>query len=74
MPEQSILDARLAEIDRRLSLIQSGLAPSVERWAAEEAQASADLQREPETAPRPPAPRPPAPASPASASEQLAEV
>lgn len=30
MPEKSILDARLAEIDRRLRTIQSGLAPSVE--------------------------------------------
>ena len=30
MPEKSILDARLAEIDRRLRTIQSGLAPTVE--------------------------------------------
>jgi hypothetical protein len=30
MPEKSILDARLAEIDRRLRTIQSGLAPAVE--------------------------------------------
>jgi hypothetical protein len=30
MPEKSILDARLAEIDRRLRTIQSGLAQSVE--------------------------------------------
>jgi hypothetical protein len=28
MPEKSILDARLAEIDRRLRTIQSGLAPA----------------------------------------------
>jgi hypothetical protein len=30
MPEPSILDARLAEIDRRLRTIQSGLAPAAE--------------------------------------------
>jgi hypothetical protein len=30
MPEKSILDARLAEIDRRLRTIQSGLAPAVQ--------------------------------------------
>jgi hypothetical protein len=30
MPEKSILDARLAEIDRRLRTIQSGLASAVE--------------------------------------------
>jgi hypothetical protein len=30
MPERSILDARLAEIDRRLRTIQSGLAPAAE--------------------------------------------
>jgi hypothetical protein len=30
MPEKSILDARLAEIDRRLRMIQSGLAPAAE--------------------------------------------
>jgi hypothetical protein len=30
MPEPSILDARLAEIDRRLRTIQSGLAPGAE--------------------------------------------
>ncbi|MGA9859882.1 MAG: hypothetical protein WBQ18_18600, partial [Solirubrobacteraceae bacterium] len=29
MPEPSILDVRLAEIDRRLRTIQSGLAPAV---------------------------------------------
>jgi hypothetical protein len=30
MPEKSILDARLAEIDRRLRMIQTGLAPAVD--------------------------------------------
>jgi hypothetical protein len=30
MPEKSILDMRLAEIDRRLQTIQAGLAPAVE--------------------------------------------
>ncbi len=40
MPEKSILDARLAEIDRRLRTIQSGLAPAAEAAAAQrEAQA-----------------------------------
>jgi hypothetical protein len=39
MPEQSILDARLAEIDRRLRTIQSGLAPGddLERTGQDEA-------------------------------------
>jgi hypothetical protein len=35
MPDKSILDARLAEIDRRLRTIQSGLAPAVEAAAAQ---------------------------------------
>jgi hypothetical protein len=35
MPEKSILDARLAEIDRRLRTIQSGLAPAAEAAAAQ---------------------------------------
>ena len=34
MPEKPILDARLAEIDRRLRTIQSGLAPAAEAEAA----------------------------------------
>jgi hypothetical protein len=38
MPEKSILDARLAEIDRRLQTIQSGLEPAVEAVKAERAQ------------------------------------
>src|SRR5262249_42570574 len=37
MPEKSILDARLAEIDRRLRTIQSGLAPAVSAAQAERA-------------------------------------
>jgi hypothetical protein len=35
MPEKSILDARLAEIDRRLRTIQSGLAPAAQAAQAE---------------------------------------
>ncbi len=35
MPEKSILDARLAEIDRRLRTIQSGLAPAAMAARAE---------------------------------------
>jgi hypothetical protein len=35
MPEKSILDARLAEIDRRLRTIQSGLEPAVAAAQAE---------------------------------------
>jgi hypothetical protein len=35
MPEKSILDARLAEIDRRLRTIQSELAPAAEAARAE---------------------------------------
>jgi hypothetical protein len=35
MPEKSILDARLAEIDRRLRTIQSGLAPAAEAAAVQ---------------------------------------
>jgi len=37
MPEKSILDARLAEIDRRLRTIQSGLEPAVTGAQAERA-------------------------------------
>ena len=37
MPEKSILDARLAEIDRRLRTIQSGLEPAVAAAQAERA-------------------------------------
>jgi hypothetical protein len=51
MPEPSILDARLAEIDRRLRMIQSGLEPVREH--------------EPEPAPGPqPTSRPPEPEDP----------
>ena len=35
MPEKSILDARLAEIDRRLRTIQSGLKPAAQAAQAE---------------------------------------
>jgi hypothetical protein len=35
MPQKSILDARLVEIDRRLRTIQSGLAPAAEAARAE---------------------------------------
>ncbi|MGH2891968.1 MAG: hypothetical protein ACRDPM_01685 [Solirubrobacteraceae bacterium] len=35
MPEKSILDARLAEIDRRLRTIQSGLEPAAQAAQAE---------------------------------------
>jgi hypothetical protein len=51
MPEKSILDARLAEIDRRLRTIQSGLRP-----AAEAAQTERDIRAPvvaPEAAPVP---------------------
>jgi hypothetical protein len=48
MPERSILDARLAEIDRRLRTIQSGLVPP----GAAEAEAVAPLVP-PEAAPVP---------------------
>ncbi|HET8976817.1 MAG TPA: hypothetical protein VFN87_01595, partial [Solirubrobacteraceae bacterium] len=58
MPEPSILDARLAEIDRRLSLIQSGLAPSVEGWADVEPQGYT------EAGPAPVGPFEPAPVGP----------
>jgi hypothetical protein len=37
MPEKSILDVRLAEIDRRLRTIQSGLAPAAHAAQAEQA-------------------------------------
>jgi hypothetical protein len=37
MPEKSILDARLAEIDRRLRTIQDGLAPAVRAVGVAEA-------------------------------------
>jgi hypothetical protein len=51
MPEKSILDARLAEIDRRLRTIQSGLKP-----AAQAAQAEREARARvvpPEAAPAP---------------------
>ena len=51
MPEKSILDARLAEIDRRLRTIQTGLEPG-----AEAARAARDAQAPvipPEAAPAP---------------------
>jgi hypothetical protein len=47
MPEPSILDARLAEIDRRLRMIQSGLEP------VREAAAAADPVAEPPPPPLP---------------------
>ncbi|MGZ4243283.1 MAG: hypothetical protein ACXVSE_03235 [Solirubrobacteraceae bacterium] len=51
MPEKSILDARLAEIDRRLRTIQSGLAPAAE--AAQDARLNAPPVAPPEAAPVP---------------------
>lgn len=48
MPEPSILDARLAEIDRRLRMIQSGLEP-----VREAAAAAADPVAEPPPPPLP---------------------
>jgi len=68
MPEPSILDERLAEIDRRLRTIQSGLAPVPDEEPAErpagEAEASLEETLEPplagSEAPREPEPRPPA--------------
>jgi hypothetical protein len=47
MPEPSILDARLAEIDRRLKTIQSGLAPAPE---AAEPSESPESPESPESA------------------------
>ncbi|HEX3975743.1 MAG TPA: hypothetical protein VHW96_05730 [Solirubrobacteraceae bacterium] len=52
MPEKSLLDARLAEIDRRLRTIQSGLKPAAEAAQADrEAHASPVVP--PEAAPVP---------------------
>ena len=59
MAEKSILDARLAEIDRRLGAIQSGLAP-----AAEAAHADAQEAAAAETEHRDPAPVVPPEAAP----------
>jgi hypothetical protein len=52
--DRSILDARLAEIDRRLRTIQTGLAP-----------VAAPVDPAPAPAPPPPAPAPPVPSPPA---------
>jgi hypothetical protein len=51
MPEKSILDARLAEIDRRLQTIQSGLEPAAEAVNADRAQEAPLVV--PEAAPAP---------------------
>jgi hypothetical protein len=59
MPEKSILDARLAEIDRRLRTIQSGLEPTVQA-----AQAARPAQPESEPAPAARAPVVPPEAAP----------
>jgi hypothetical protein len=58
MPEPSILDERLAEIDRRLRTIQSGLAPVPDEQPAEFAaqEDAADELREPDDASEPPPP------------------
>jgi hypothetical protein len=58
MPEQSILDARLAEIDRRLKVIQSGLAPATEEAPPEPEEISAERAAPPRLTqtPFPPAP------------------
>jgi hypothetical protein len=47
MAEKSILDARLAEIDRRLRTIQSGLAPTAKPKTAAETAAEAEAAGEP---------------------------
>ena len=58
MPEPSILDERLAEIDRRLRTIQSGLAPVPDEEPADfgAQEDDADDLREPDDASEPPPP------------------
>jgi hypothetical protein len=56
MPEPSLLDVRLAEIDRRLRLIQSGLEPVDEPGGAAEPEAEPEA-RHPSLPPEPPEPR-----------------
>lgn len=58
MPEPSILDARLAEIDRRLRMIQSGLKPVPEPDSVAEPDRDRDRDRESEPAVAAPAPTP----------------
>ena len=64
MPEPSIFDARLAEIDRRLRTIQSGLEPSPAAPATSaHAPVPAELPLAPPTPLRAVAPPPPAPSA-----------
>jgi hypothetical protein len=67
MPEPSILDERLAEIDRRLRTIQSGLVPVPDEEPAADfaaPEAGADELREPDDAAEPPPPSGPLRAAP----------
>jgi len=58
MPEPSILDARLAEIDRRLRMIQSGLEPVREASADPVAEPPPPPMSDPFQPPPPPLPPP----------------